>query len=266
MHIAPLSDACGDAVERSQRRKRSIRLEKGGRDFFRYNSSVGLFDLDSELLLRLLLAVVYGGALGFEREAAGRAAGLRTVILVCLGSTLITMISVTLPSGVQGELAQAIVRMDPGRISAGIVTGVGFLGGAVVIKLGDLVRGVTTAASIWFAAALGIALGQGHFALATWATVIALTVLTIFPLFSRSIAVPVYRRVWVGLGADVGEARKEIAEALASMSVRVMDLHASRDDTGTELVYHVRCAQNLQGADVVERLASMADVRSARWG
>src|SRR5512143_587908 len=111
---------------------------------------------EADAVLRLLLAILLGGAIGLERESRGRPAGLRTHILVCLGATIIMIASTRM-----GELTQVLsstsrVQVDPGRIAAGIVTGIGFLGAGAIIRIGDLVRGLTTAGCIWFVAALGI--------------------------------------------------------------------------------------------------------------
>jgi putative Mg2+ transporter-C (MgtC) family protein len=112
-------------------------------------------------MLRLALAILLGGAIGLERESRGRPAGLRTHILVCLGATII-MIASTQMAILSQALPQASrIQVDPGRIAAGIVTGIGFLGAGAIIRIGDLVRGLTTAGCIWFVAALGITIGQG---------------------------------------------------------------------------------------------------------
>src|SRR5205085_6095452 len=115
-----------------------------------------------EDLARLLLAAALGGAIGFERELRDREAGLRTHLLVCLGSALFTIVSAYgfrdfLTSGDQ------VIRADPTRIAAQIVTGIGFLGSGVIIRQGLTVRGLTTAATLWVAAAIGIAAGAGYY-------------------------------------------------------------------------------------------------------
>ncbi len=102
----------------------------------------------------LLLAVSLGGVIGLERQWRGNAAGLRTHVLVCLGSTVITLASVEIGLGVRGGM-----RGDPGHIAAQIVSGVGFLGAGAIMREGLSVRGITTAASIWTTAGIGIALG-----------------------------------------------------------------------------------------------------------
>jgi putative Mg2+ transporter-C (MgtC) family protein len=130
---------------------------------------------DGELLLRLGLTVVLCGAIGLEREARGQVAGLRTHILVGLGSALFTLVS-----------AYAFLdhdpndRVDPTRIAAQIVTGIGFLGAGTIIRQGLTVRGLTTAASLWIVAAIGMAGGAGYYLGAIATTAIVLVALVGF--------------------------------------------------------------------------------------
>ena len=114
----------------------------------------------------IVVAVLVGGAIGFEREMHGRPAGLRTHILVCLASTLLIFASRVLPPESLVEGSAARIVMDPNRLAAGIVTGIGFLGAATVIRAGDIVRGITTGATVWTVAGLGIVIGQGEYAIA----------------------------------------------------------------------------------------------------
>ena len=120
-----------------------------------------------DLLGRLLLAVVLGAAIGVEREYHQKPAGLRTNILIALGSALFTMLSAVM-AGTGGT---------PDRIGAQIVTGIGFLGGGAILRSRTTVHGMTTAATIWVNAAIGMAVGAGQFALATATTVVTLVVL-----------------------------------------------------------------------------------------
>jgi putative Mg2+ transporter-C (MgtC) family protein len=130
-------------------------------------------------LARLTLAAALGGAIGFERELRDREAGLRTHLLVCLGSALFTIVSAYgfrefLTSGDQ------VIRADPTRIAAQIVTGIGFLGAGAIIRQGLSVRGLTTAATLWVAAAIGIAAGAGYYSGAVLGTVV--TIVALWPL------------------------------------------------------------------------------------
>jgi putative Mg2+ transporter-C (MgtC) family protein len=126
---------------------------------------------DVEGALRLLLAAVLGAAIGFQREEWHKPAGLRTHILICLGSALFTVISIFGFSG----------PVDPSRVAAGVVTGIGFIGAGVIFRgaRGDKVVGVTTAASIWVTAAIGIACGVGLYLIAVGVTVVTVAILFI---------------------------------------------------------------------------------------
>ena len=124
-----------------------------------------------ELMMRLLLAAGLGGAVGIEREIHQKPAGLRTNILIAVGSALFTALSI--------QIARA--GGTPDRISAQIVTGIGFLGAGAILRSGHHVQGMTTAATIWVNAAVGMAAGAGEFLMATMTTAITLVVLAVLP-------------------------------------------------------------------------------------
>ncbi|WP_254085814.1 MgtC/SapB family protein [Dawidia cretensis] len=127
-----------------------------------------IFNFRDEMALRLFLSFVVGAAIGMEREYRSKAAGLRTMIVICLGSTIFTEISISIGTG------------SPDRIASNIVTGVGFLGAGVIFKDGLSINGITTATTIWIAAALGMAVGAGEYGIAIAGSLIALVVLTLF--------------------------------------------------------------------------------------
>ncbi len=124
-------------------------------------------ELRLDLLWALVMAMVLGAAVGLERELHGKAAGLRTNILICVGAALYTQLSLYL-AGPEG---------DPGRIAAQIVTGVGFIGAGTILHARGAISGLTSAATIWFVAAIGIAVGAGATLEATGATLLVLLVL-----------------------------------------------------------------------------------------
>lgn len=125
-----------------------------------------------DLLLKLVMAVVLGGAVGLEREIAGKPAGLRTNILICLGAALITDVSVGLARAPDGTRIG-----DPARLAAQIVSGIGFIGAGTIMQARGTVTGLTSAATIWVVAAIGIAVGAGHYLEAAGAGVLVTTVL-----------------------------------------------------------------------------------------
>ena len=110
-----------------------------------------------DLLVKLALAVFLGGVVGFERELAGKPAGLRTNILICLGATLLMDLSISI------GMVNGVRQGDPGRIAAQIVSGVGFLGAGTIMQAQGAVTGLTSAATIWVVAAIGMAIGAGYY-------------------------------------------------------------------------------------------------------
>ncbi len=131
---------------------------------------VAAFRLD--LMAKLLLAVLLGGAIGLERQLAGKASGLRTNILICLGSALIMHLSMTLGT----SLGDARIG-DPGRIAAQVVTGIGFIGAGTIMQSRGAITGLTSAATIWIVAAIGLTVGAGLEIEALGATALAMIVL-----------------------------------------------------------------------------------------
>lgn len=127
---------------------------------------------DLEMISRLLLTLVLSGLIGLERQVHRRDAGLRTHILVALGSCLIMLTSLYV-----FDIYKDQVALDPVRIAAGVVTGIGFLGAGTIIRESDGVRGLTTAASLWVVAGIGLAIGVGFNKIAIYTTVLVLIVL-----------------------------------------------------------------------------------------
>src|SRR4051812_7879453 len=119
---------------------------------------------EADLLIRLAVAVVLGGAVGYERELHEQPAGLRTHLLVALASATFTLVSLHVVF-YQHYTPDNIVRMDTGRIASNIVVGMGFLGGGAIVHSGLTIKGLTTAASLWLTAAIGMAAGGGMYVL-----------------------------------------------------------------------------------------------------
>jgi putative Mg2+ transporter-C (MgtC) family protein len=126
---------------------------------------------DGEIIRRLLLAAALGSLLGLERECRQKSAGLRTNILIAVGSALFTVGSILLAPG----------TADPTRIAAQIVTGVGFLGAGAIMRTGDHVSGLTTAATVWVNASIGVAVGGGQYHLAFIGSAVTMLVLIVLP-------------------------------------------------------------------------------------
>ncbi|MGC8812790.1 MAG: MgtC/SapB family protein [Candidatus Aenigmatarchaeota archaeon] len=119
-----------------------------------------------EMVLKLILSVFLGSLIGYEREIRAKPAGLRTHMLICLGSTLLTIMSLT-----------AFPNADTSRMAAYIIVGIGFIGGGTIFQLKEKVIGLTTAASLWVVASIGIAVGVGYYLIASVATLIVYIIL-----------------------------------------------------------------------------------------
>ena len=138
-----------------------------------FNLSALASILELETLLRLLTAVFLGAAVGMERELHGKQAGLRTHTLICLGAALLTIMSIRIPA----PYAVAYRVGDVSRIASNIATGVGFLGAGVILHTRGHIKGLTTAATIWVVAAIGVAAGAGEYVAALGTAVLVLVVL-----------------------------------------------------------------------------------------
>lgn len=208
-------------------------------------------------LLRLLVAVLLGGLIGFERQIHGRPAGLRTHILVCAGSALIMIASESLGEG-----------SDAGRAVAGIVTGVGFLGAGVIVKSREIVRGLTTAACVWFVAALGILVGQGLLGLAVVSTGGAVCILTVLAWLTQRIPTVNYHTVVVGGRVEqLEELEAQCRREFAKTGLRVVRV-ASRADKATgklSLTFYLRTRRAATQADPTAKLLAIADVEDVSW-
>jgi len=226
------------------------------------------YGLSLSTLLKLLLAILLGGAIGLEREFRGRPAGLRTHILVCLGATIIMIASASMPELYRTLSPQSRITIDPGRIAAGIVTGIGFLGAGAILRIGDLIRGLTTAGCIWFVAALGIVIGQGFYALAIASTGVALMALLTLSKAERQIRPIVYRSIiMVAPLAEAESIEEKCQSVLKEQEISVQDI-ATRltvESGRAEITFKIRTRNRLQSGEVLRAIASHPGVLDVRW-
>jgi putative Mg2+ transporter-C (MgtC) family protein len=220
---------------------------------------------DGELLLRLALTVGLCGAIGLEREARGQVAGLRTHILVGLGAALFTLVS-----AYAFDADEPGSRVDPTRIAAQIVTGIGFLGAGTIIRQGLTVRGLTTAASLWIVAAVGMASGAGYY-LGAAATTGAVLVSLIGFRRIRPLLMSTLRTDLVLLEIEMDEKGElgAVLEALGRHGVRVDAMESEREEglLGFRLELQVPPGSNLEGAiDAIRRLPATRRVEARGAG
>ena len=146
---------------------------------------------NAEYIIRLFLALALGFALGLERELTNKYAGLRTHILVCLGACVFTLLSIyafpTYASGDNVVISNATGIRDTSRVAAQIVTGIGFIGAGTVLRNGPMVFGLTTAATLWIAASIGMACGSGMFDVAIITAALSIAVLTLIRILERQV-------------------------------------------------------------------------------
>lgn len=171
-------------------------------------------------VLRLGLAAVVGGLVGLEREMRRQSAGLRTHILICLGAALLTLLSIWMAQTLGNGLS------DPTRIAAQIVSGIGFLGAGAIMKIGNNTKGLTTAASIWGVAALGMAIGAGMWVPALVALVLILVALTLLEPVERHFF-PAERIKLIEIWYDESSAdRRKIDEVLKKFRISLQSIDA----------------------------------------
>ncbi|MCL2210903.1 MAG: MgtC/SapB family protein [Treponema sp.] len=132
-----------------------------------------------DIVIRIVLAFIAGGIIGFERSSRRQVAGLRTHILIAVGAATLMVLSIWLPKQMDSG--------DPGRIAAQVVSGIGFLGAGAIIRLGNSIRGLTTAASLWLTAAIGLAIGAGLYIAAVTAVVLAIITLVLLNHLERKL-------------------------------------------------------------------------------
>ena len=216
----------------------------------------------------LVLAIVVGGMIGIEREIHGRPAGFRTHIMVCLSSTLLIRASQIAPAlAPMGDSPLTLV-WDPNRLAAGVVTGIGFLGAAAVIRSGDIVRGITTGACVWAVAVLGVVIGHGAYAMAIAGAVTMLAVLVLFDRVLGWASPVVYRRMLVCFeGRSLPALRDELKPLLGGQGVHIQDVSGrlNAESQPFELELHLRCRNRLQAPEVLELVCGLEGVRSAQW-
>ncbi|WP_159884630.1 MgtC/SapB family protein [Paenibacillus puerhi] len=174
-----------------------------------------------DLTIRLLLAMIFGGLVGLEREWHNHAAGLRTHILVCLGSTAIMLLSIYGFSSFMDELN---VRADPARLAAQVISGIGFLGAGTIMRTGLTVSGLTTAASIWVVAAIGLCIGAGFYYGAALTTCLALLSLFVLNKWERVLLRSRKTREVVILAEDKPGALGSIASAFGDLGMEIVHI------------------------------------------
>lgn len=226
-----------------------------------------------QIVLRIVIGAVLGGLVGLEREMRGQAAGFRTHTLVAMGATLFTLVSLYGFAGFTGA-DETPVSLDPSRIASQIVVGIGFLGAGAIMRHGTSVKGLTTAASLWVVAAMGLSVGAGFYVGAITVALMLLVVLRGLRSTENLLVKWVYpdeATLMVRLDSSAIDSRKFI-EKLEEEKIRVREISGVQSGevgvTGksyTTLNIAVRLARHATAQEVVESIKAIGGVLEVRW-
>ena len=224
--------------------------------------------MDPELqaiAIHLLLATGAGGIIGLERSYHARPAGFRTHTLVCLASSLLMLVTLYQSQWLPGGEAEAF-RTDPTRMAQGIMTGIGFLGAGVIFKEGLSVRGLTTAASIWITAAIGILFGIGFYYPAALAVVLTLSVLSVFRWIESKIPTHTYAHHQLRFDRQHVMPEPDLRALLHEHGFNVANLSYRTSDSGEQFEYRmvIRTSDLHNISRLSVSLREMPQVRSFR--
>lgn len=210
-----------------------------------------------DIALRLLLATVLGGLVGLERELHGRPAGFRTNTLVCLGSTLVMLVSAYAFANTPGW------SYDPGRMAAQVVSGIGFLGAGSIMREGPSIKGLTTAASLWVVAGIGLAVGSGFLFAAVFATVLAILALTVLDKAERKLFNTKHSVLSIEI-LDHPGMLGYLSSILGTQGIDIRNVTISQQGGGTALLdFQVQVPPNLDTIALMDRLTEHESVRRA---
>ena len=215
--------------------------------------------LQADLAIRMLIAALLGAAIGFEREIHEHPAGMRTHLLVALGSAIFTELSIFGFGPSSGGTGGAPV--DPTRIAAQIVSGIGFLGAGAILKYGTSIRGLTTAASLWATAAVGMAVGAG-----AWIVAVVGTAIVVFSLWPLNVVIARLRpsgthQLRLRLHAGRLEVLGEVTRQLAARRIEIGEINTQRHGKGNyEIELQLRLPVSVLQQDVIAQIATLTDV------
>lgn len=221
--------------------------------------------LDLEMIIKLLLASLLGAIIGLEREVHGRPAGFRTHLLVSLGSCLFVIISIDLYRIYGNFSGVGPVGVDPGRIAAQVVTGIGFLGAGAIIREKASIRGLTTAACLWVAAAIGLSCGAGRYEPAIVVTILAFVSLLLLKKVENRLRRDNYIAVTVW-SADLEGQLAKVGQILEQCQAQVMNVTVEKDleNRSLSLEYQVRYSTRTLSCDLADMLAALDGIKKVR--
>lgn len=227
-------------------------------------------DLRPDILIRIGLSVLAGFLIGAERESHGRAAGLRTTLLVCLAACIAMIVSDAFYVESFKKQGPSSWHPDPARLAAGILAGMGFLGAGVIVhERTNVVHGVTTAATLWFAAIIGLAIGAGSLGIGIVSTALGLIILSLIPRFENRMDNDWYSDLKIrfkSTARPVGE----ITRTIESLEIRIKGIEWREDVAGNErtVLFHVKYKKGMRltlPEKAIATLRELPDVLEVQW-
>lgn len=207
--------------------------------------------------IRLLLSCVLGGFIGYEREAHHKSAGLRTHILVSIGSCLIMILSIKIYSAVQG-----LTNADPARLAAQVVSGIGFLGAGSIIKEGPTVKGLTTAASLWVVSGVGLAIGAGYYMGGLLTTALVFLTLTILSRIEKKDHQHIMRLIVTTL--DVPGQIGQIGSVLGKHGISIKDITIDQHKEMLMITFVVSVFESVKSNDITIDISGIRGITSVK--
>ena len=208
--------------------------------------------MELEIILKILLAAILGGLIGLEREISQKEAGLRTNILIAMGSALLTILSI--------KLAESSTLADPTRIAAHIVTGIGFLGAGAIIQARFAIHGLTTAATIWTVAAIGISVGMGLYFISFVITIFILIILTAFKSIIRVLEKQKKHFAYIIKTDERAAILVEIKEIMTESGIRYVNANLSKLKRGY-LIEIVLTTSDIKNREFIEKVLQLKGVK-----
>ena len=225
-----------------------------------------MFDITT-VFGKLLISAILGGFIGWERERRGRPAGLRTHLLVCVGVTLIMLVSENIFAQYQTYNQDSVLRMDPARIAAQVVTGIGFLGAGTIMRFKATVRGLTTAASLWLVAAIGLAVGSGFILPAVFTAFVAIMTLIFLPKVEGEIKKEQYTTMKI-LIANQEHFLDNIRSILERYSLKLQTYKFERNIQKNETMYDINVKYRNEEMLILalnDMTKTIKDIRKLGW-
>ncbi len=228
-----------------------------------------MFDLNESLIQisKLIIAALLGGAIGFEREAHGQSAGIRTNILVGVGACLMMMLSLHMEELFRHLNVDSVVRLDPGRIASYAIASMGFLGAGAIIKGKGSVRGLTTAAGLWLVTGIGLSIGAGYFLPAIGSTTLSLFILY----FLRRAKIFVSRDVFTLLTlkfreVDISESEvKRIFSDYPDIHIQFINIYQILSPKATIYSIRLQSKELLNRVDIMKKISNIKGIEEIKW-